>query len=162
MLKYSHHYCCHEAACIYIADSKRSIETRSWNVNKYAFPDVRTLSSYTYENVACLNQPANYIMCTAKWEFNYWALYFERMCWIPWWDYLLYYLNEPRVGVKPSVGQVIYTACSFIPCDMMTSSNGNIFRVTGHLCGKFTGPRWIPRTKASDAELWCFLWSASE
>ena len=41
---------------------------------------------------------------------------------------------------------------------MMTSSNGNIFRVTGHLCGKFTGPRWISRTKASDAELWCFLW----
>ena len=33
------------------------------------------------------------------------------------------------------------------------------FRVTGHLCGEFTGPRWIPRTKASDAELWCFLWS---
>ena len=45
---------------------------------------------------------------------------------------------------------------------MMTSSNGNIFRVTGHLCGEFTGPRWIPRTKASDAELWCFLWSARE
>ena len=45
---------------------------------------------------------------------------------------------------------------------MMTSSNGNIFRVTGHLCGEFTGPRWIPRTKASEAELWCFLWSASE
>ena len=28
----------------------------------------------------------------------------------------------------------------------MTSSNGNIFRVTGHLCGEFTGHRWIPRT----------------
>ena len=40
---------------------------------------------------------------------------------------------------------------------MMTSSNGNIFRVTGHLCGKFNGPRWIFRTKASDAELWCFF-----
>ena len=39
----------------------------------------------------------------------------------------------------------------------MTSSNGNIFRVTGHLCGEFTGPRWIPHTKASDAELWCFF-----
>ena len=38
----------------------------------------------------------------------------------------------------------------------MTSSNGNIFRVTGHLCGEFTGLRWIPRTKASDAELWFF------
>ena len=48
------------------------------------------------------------------------------------------------------------------PNCMMTSSNGNIFRVTGHLCGEFTCPRWIPRTKASDAELWCFLWSASK
>ena len=27
---------------------------------------------------------------------------------------------------------------------MMTSSNGNIFRVTGTLCGEFTGHRWIP------------------
>ena len=45
---------------------------------------------------------------------------------------------------------------------LMTSSNGNIFRVTGPLCGEFTGHRWIPNTKASDAGLWCFLWSASE
>ena len=29
---------------------------------------------------------------------------------------------------------------------MMTSSNGNIFRVTGHLCEEFTSLRWIPRT----------------
>ena len=36
---------------------------------------------------------------------------------------------------------------------MMTSSNGNIFRVTGPLCGEF------PLTKASDAELWCFLFN---
>ena len=42
----------------------------------------------------------------------------------------------------------------------MTSSNGNIFRVTGPLWGEFTSHRWIPRTKASDAEVWCFLWSA--
>ena len=32
-----------------------------------------------------------------------------------------------------------------------------IFRVTDHLCGEFTGQRWIPRTKASDAVLWCFF-----
>ena len=37
---------------------------------------------------------------------------------------------------------------------MITSSNGNIFRVTGHLCGEFNSQRWIPYTKASDAELW--------
>ena len=40
---------------------------------------------------------------------------------------------------------------------MKTSTNGNIFRVTGLVCGEFTGHRWIPCTKASDAELWCFL-----
>ena len=45
---------------------------------------------------------------------------------------------------------------------MMTSSNGNIFRVTGPFCREFTGHRWIPLTKASDAELRCFLWSAPE
>ena len=45
---------------------------------------------------------------------------------------------------------------------MMTSSNGNIFRVTGPLRGEFTGHRWIPLPKASDAEFWCILWSAPE
>ena len=40
----------------------------------------------------------------------------------------------------------------------MTSSNGNFFRVTGHLCGEFTSPRWIPHTKASDAGFWCFFY----
>ena len=37
--------------------------------------------------------------------------------------------------------------------NMMTSSNGSIFRVSGNLCGEFTGHRWIPRANASDAEL---------
>ena len=44
----------------------------------------------------------------------------------------------------------------------MTSWNGNIFRVTGLLCGEFTGHRCIPLTKGSDAKLWYFLWSAPE
>ena len=44
----------------------------------------------------------------------------------------------------------------------MTLSNGNILRVTDLLCGGFICHRWIPRTKASDAELWWFLWSAPE
>ena len=45
---------------------------------------------------------------------------------------------------------------------MMTSSNGNIFHVTGLLQGGPTGHWWIPPTKARDAELWCFLWCAPE
>ena len=40
---------------------------------------------------------------------------------------------------------------------MMTSSNGNIFHVTGPLCGEFTGHRWIPLKKASDMELDVFF-----
>ena len=46
--------------------------------------------------------------------------------------------------------------------NMMTSSNGNMFRVTGPLWGESTGHWRIPFTKASDAELWCFLLSAPE
>ena len=34
------------------------------------------------------------------------------------------------------------------------------FRVTGHLCEEFIGE--FPAQMASNAELWCFLWSASE
>ena len=38
----------------------------------------------------------------------------------------------------------------------------HFFRVPGPLRGEFTGHRWISLTKASDAELWCFLWCAPE
>ena len=52
-------------------------------------------------------------------------------------------------------------ACCGIESDlqasMMTSSNGNIFRVTGHLCGEFTGQRWIPRSKASGALMFSLI-----
>ena len=40
---------------------------------------------------------------------------------------------------------------------MMTSSNGIIFRVTDALYGEFTCHQWIPLTKASGVELWCFF-----
>ena len=69
------------------------------------------------------------------------------------------------VGWNPEAALVLSISIFFtklLHWYMMTSSNGNIFRVTGHLCGEFTGPRWIPHTKASDAELWCLLWSAPE
>ena len=45
---------------------------------------------------------------------------------------------------------------------MMTSSNVNIIRVTGPLWGESIDHRLIPLTKASDTELWCFLWSVPE
>ena len=45
------------------------------------------------------------------------------------------------------------TATGLLVQLMMTSSNWNILCITDHLCGEFTGHRWIPLTKASDAEL---------
>ena len=50
----------------------------------------------------------------------------------------------------------------FLLVHMMTSSNGNIFHITGPLWREFTSDWWIPLTKASDAELGYFLWSAPE
>ena len=44
----------------------------------------------------------------------------------------------------------------------LTSSNGNIFCIAGPLCRELTGDRWIPLTKVSGVELWCFLWSGPE
>ena len=45
---------------------------------------------------------------------------------------------------------------------MTASSNRNIFSVTGPLCGESTSHQWIPLTKVSDAELWCFIWCVPE
>ena len=61
------------------------------------------------------------------------------------------FIGGPIRGRSPKNGQ-----------NMMTSSKGNSFHVTGHLCGEFTGHRWIPLTKPGDAELWYFLWCEAE
>ena len=73
-------------------------------------------------------------------------------------DLTVYYYFFFRLGSTNSLAtpEVIMSSL------MMTSSNGNIFRVTSYLCGEFTRHRWIPCTKASDRELWCFLWSPPE
>ena len=44
----------------------------------------------------------------------------------------------------------------------LTSSIGNIFRVTGLLSGESNDHQWISLTKASDAEHWYYLWFSHE
>ena len=51
-------------------------------------------------------------------------------------------------------------ACPMPSRPIMTLSNGNISRVSGLLWRESTGHRRIPVTKASNAELWYFLWWA--
>ena len=75
---------------------------------------------------------------------------------------LIHFFYDQRIMKKLRLATVWTMYRLLGACDtMMTSWNGNIFRVAGHLCGEFTGHRWIPRTKASGAALWCFL-SAAE
>ena len=58
-------------------------------------------------------------------------------------------VNSPRKG---PITRKMFPCARMVPSgcfrklswDMMTSSNGNIFRVTGPLCGEFTGPCEFP------------------
>ena len=70
-------------------------------------------------------------------------------------DSNLFGRHMPKTAVNKHVTCIAYYS-------ILIKFNGNIFRVTGPLCGEFIGHRWSPLTKASDAELWCFLWSAPE
>ena len=60
--------------------------------------------------------------------------------------------------ILPYLERIHWITSIILSYNMMTPSNGNIFHVTGYLCWEFIGPRWIPRTKASDAELWFFFY----
>ena len=94
------------------------------------------------------------------WKLSFWQLSVQPVMKISskWWHF--------RFSVCHQIARLVWRVHCLLDIValpiMMTSWNGNIFRVTGHLCGEFTGPRWIPRTKASVAKLSCFLWSASE
>ena len=69
------------------------------------------------------------------------------------------YSSMPSVGCLCATIFILTFWRSFLRhMVMMTWSNGNIFRVTDPLWEGIH--RRIPHTKASDAELWCFLWSA--
>ena len=79
------------------------------------------------------------------------------------WHFLMhvfFFFNENcciLISAAKTHRQYRNNSSKFLAANMMTSSNGNLSHVTGHLRGEFIGHRWIPRTKASDAELWCFF-----
>ena len=88
------------------------------------------------------------------------VLLFVFSCWA--WPLLVECVGHCNHWIHPETVLHIKTEKKRSAFRVMASSNGNIFRVTGPLCGEFTGQRWIPRAKVSDAELGCFLWSAPE
>ena len=133
-----------------------------------------------------LKQPSqyfNYMKLKAR-NFTIFSIKFVPRCSLSLYVYMYMYIYvsasrpsskkiNPLNIVKPAV---LYCShkhkltsslwCRTVLCQTLAflcrTRNGIIFRVTGHLRGEFTDPRWIPCTKASDAELWCFPRSASE
>ena len=84
-------------------------------------------------------------------------------------DFFAFWINVPSgdLGSHPDDLSVVsdlirVQVCTCHSSEFVTWWRGNIFCVTGPLCGEFTGHRWIPLTKASDAEMWCFFLSAPE
>ena len=83
-------------------------------------------------------------------------------------DWLVIYENHGRIPsfvtkkVIENNPYIILYLILVAASGMMMSSNGNIFHITGPLWGESTSHCWILLTKASDAELWCFVWSARE
>ena len=61
---------------------------------------------------------------------------------------------------KNSTKERKLVSLSWLYLHMMTSSNGNIFRVTGPLCGEFTGPGDFPtqRPVAQSFDVFFDLW----
>ena len=64
-------------------------------------------------------------------------------------------INLHRIAHMLHISHLFSTYTSLIHDDIIK----NIFRVTGLLCGEFTGHRWSPFKKARVDELSCFHWS---
>ena len=94
--------------------------------------------------IICNFTPSKIMSCIfimlKPFDFNHYIIYSNRLqikgtC-CPLWDIVHIFL--------PTIWYFIVQLTANISKNMMTSSNGNIFRITGHLCGEFTGLRWIP------------------
>ena len=75
-------------------------------------------------------------------RFNWIRRYHPRKPWYEAWDICSqWWYSYSDTSVHAAV---IWPVCRSTGMHMMTSSNGNIFRVTGPLCGEFTGPGEFP------------------
>ena len=127
--------------------------------------DMRYLFNVIMDVRLCMHTCVKYCNTLVSFFLIIWELIYWNVCHFPSFNVSIHNQQFDHwvivwIGnnVEMSGIQVISPKWHRLGSHMMTSSNGNIFRVTGPLCGEFTGHRWIPRTKASDAELWSFCW----
>ena len=110
-----------------------------------------------------------------RWDFNEnYARGFDKECsWQVWNNCDKKCLKTKRISARylgirvkhENVSDFTFTFPRIIVVRMMASSNENVFRVTGHLCGELTSPRWIPRkrpvTRSFDVFFFCVWKNAS-
>ena len=136
--------------------SRRQVVPSLFNGEQWAFMNPSTIMLSWWNRNGCVSETWNYPM---RYAAIVWFRASVPLC-------IESGVQFPEQKKKTSKGQILRW-CLKAPVlgvngSLMASSNWSIFRVTGPLCGEFTGDRWIPRTKASDAELSCFLWSPPE
>ena len=161
-------------------DTKKTIScylNRNWSrsVTLYGVPMITTTGLYVYGKVSSNNNGINnwvpfsnivYLghakLITSEVLINVITYTCPNLQWRLSWTTTKIRARKPGLFICPIISRPYLPPCFsdnyignnyLLDLIMMTSSNGSIFRVTGHLCGEFTGPRWIPRTNASDAEL---------
>ena len=116
--------------------------------------DSSTLLSHWLKTHAVLNflekNPKNiFVFAVMAFPWHWWQL---KCC--------LERKNKGPFIVQSVLEPLMIWCCFSSPWVMMTLSEGNIFRYTDPSWWESTDHRWIPLTKAGDAELWCFLWTA--
>ena len=88
---------------------------------------------------------------------NHWRLCLINILFWLIWKNQISTVWAPCEGNPPKIGRVLSKWTVHDDVIKWNYFPGNWF-----LWLEFTGYRWIPLTKASDAELWCFLWSEPE
>ena len=112
------------------------------------------MTSYQYRKSHCGDKTIvrssylhNWISYTGKMTSLFWIRALEIECWN---DVMIQKWSSVGVSLcydDPANRSIIYDHglwWSMIDQDMMTSSNGKIYRVTGPLCWEFTGPGEFP------------------
>ena len=101
----------------------------------------------------CCCTHSSLIHCNHSYKIpEYEALYDLKRQW--YYEFVPFSSNQPGIDILILGGDVAIIVCLFYVSGlhvsvwenpyMMTSSNGNVFRVTGHLCGELIDIRWIP------------------
>ena len=111
----------------------------------------------------CVAPTLSGYICLSTWFIYCHAGYIWPACYFTYWLYMQF---PDCVGATGTIFPGMASLNGGL-CFVMQETHDDVikwkhFPLNWPLIQKYNGLRWIPLTKASDAELWCFLWSAPE